>query len=166
MKKIIEKAKDESAVASALLTVSLSVLGYSSITLTKWWQYIIAFFSICVLYLIFYITTREVIKVYTKYFERPDTSVCLNEEFDQLKSIIHLLKSESEKYNTLPCTDNYKKILKQEITYQCLLSTNKIKLIENYIVQNVSLSYYNDLGFRELMHNYEEYCKNLINTIK
>lgn len=163
MKKIIEKAKDEPNIAAGLLTLSLSVLGMSEIKFCEWWHFILAFFVLAVLFFLFYFFIRKIVEIYTKYFERPDISVNLSNEFEQLRKNIHLLHSLWEQ--PLSKSDKYDEILQQEILMLCSLSIGKIDFITNHIKDNDSLGYFNTPENQKLIECYSNYCKEIKDEI-
>lgn len=161
MKKIIKKAKDEPNIAAGLLTLSLSVLGMSEIKLCAWWHFILAFFILAILFFMFYFSVKKLVNIYIKFFERPDISIDLNDEFRLLKENIHSLNSILKEYNDPSCDSMYKNILKQEMLDLCSISIGKIKLIENRVRENDSLEYFKTQNNQELICQYAKFCNSI-----
>lgn len=161
MKKIIEKLKDESSVAAGLLTISLSLIGNTEICFTKWWHFLVAAFFIAFLFFLFFISIKIIREVYTRFFERPDTSIVLYDEINQVKKNVHLLYSIKKELNNPDTDSEYKNVLSNEFEDLRLITIKKIELIEESVQKSPSLKNIYTSKKQNMMTIYYNFCKNI-----
>lgn len=151
-----------SSISASILSLGLTIVGFSDLKLEFWWHYPIAISIIMTIYAACYCIV-ELVQFLVNRFKRASIIADVNSEFSNVLKSIDSLQYKVNLYGTITNTE-YKKILEVEIKSLYRDVSRKISFIRKYydspIIKNKG-----NLPNIEHLHYAEEYCSSLNNTI-
>lgn len=119
-----------SSLSASILSLALTVLGFSELTLNVWWHYPVAVIAIIVTYALFYFAV-ELLQFLNNIIRRAGVKTDTNAEFIELIESIDLLYYKVEQYNGA-IIEEYKGVLEKEIADIYTKTSNKVSFIRQY----------------------------------
>lgn len=125
--------KQSSAISASLLSLGLAVLGFGSIQLTAWWEYLLAIIFMLLIYAVLYVGIALINYGYFKFFKRANIKSDYHVEISELNSCIDSIY---EKEKKLFCSNldikEYDTLLREEIQYLIDVAEKKIAFINRF----------------------------------
>lgn len=156
LKNLSNKTSTISSVSASILSLALTLMGFSNLSLTLWWHFLVAFLSVLFIYAIFYFSIETIIWFFEKYIKRASIKSDVRKELSDLKNFIDKIYDRDLKYDQsrVQC---YKNILLIEIYELYGLAEQKINFID-INVQHHAIKDKFVLPNEEMYLNYKNFC--------
>lgn len=159
MRNLNNKISAASSVSASILSLTLTLMGFSKLQLSVWWHFIIAFFSVLLIYTIFYFLIEVIVCFYNKYIKRASIKSDVREELNDLKIYIHTIYDKDSKYEKTG-VEVYREILLGEIYESYSLATRKIVFIDTNIEHSAIKNKF-VLPNKEMYQKYKSFCEHI-----
>lgn len=148
------------SLSATLLSFVASIVGFSTLELKTWWQFILSFVIICALYVVFFYLICLSSHIYVHKFKSPTLTVDVQEELDVLCRLSSELYKKQLEYSTVNIPE-YKNVLDYELKILYEKFDSKIRFIEDNI-NNPEINTKNKIPIlSEDLKRYKDFCKSI-----
>ncbi len=120
-----------SGVSASILSLAISIAGFSNLELTTWWHFALAGLIILVLYFILFFIIDRSIYLYDRYYKRANIKTDEEDELQQLNNYIIKICHRDNLFEQTKI-ESCKPIVYNDISTLCDKAIKKIEYIEQF----------------------------------